>query len=275
MEHGRIGKEEPFEMRKDCPSCGSKVIQEEGEVAYRCPNISCPAQVKAGIGHFAQREAMNIEGLGDRLIEQLIDKSIIKDAADLYELKKEQLLKLERMGDKLASNILDAIARSKQTTLARLIYGLGIRHTGETIAKTLAENFKNIDEFMAADEAGLQEIEEVGPIVAKSIRQFFDNHNNQLVIRKLKEAGINPQGAGKKKAGKLEGKIFVFTGEMARYSRPEAKQIVEELGAKTSESVSKKVDYLVVGANPGSKHQQAQKSGVKIINEDEFLAIIR
>ena len=271
----RTGKEEPFAMPTKCPVCDSKVIQEEGEVAYRCPNISCPAQVKAGIGHFAQREAMNIEGLGDRLIEQLIDKDIIKDAADLYKLEKKDVLKMERMGDKLATNILDAIARSKQTTLARLIFGLGIRHTGETIAKTLAENFKNIDEFMEADEAGLQEIEEIGPIVAKSIRQFFDNPNNQKVIRKLKEAGINPQGAGKKKGGKLEGKVFVFTGEMAKYSRSEAKKLVEDLGAKTSESVSRKVDYLVKGANPGSKLQQAEKLGVKIISEDEFLSLIK
>jgi len=271
----RTGKEEPFTMPVKCPDCDSKVIQEEGEVAYRCLNISCPAQVKAGIGHFAQREAMNIEGLGDRLIEQLIDKSIIKDAADLYKLEKKDVLKMERMGDKLAQNILDAIERSKQTTLARLIYGLGIRHTGETIAKTLAENFKNIDELMVADEVGLQEIEEIGPIVAKSIRQFFDNPNNQRVIRKLKEAGINPQGATKKKGGKLDGQVFVFTGEMVKFSRSEAKQMVEELGAKTSESVSKKVGYLVKGANPGSKLQQAEKLGVKIISEDEFLNLIR
>ncbi|MBI5779579.1 MAG: NAD-dependent DNA ligase LigA [Planctomycetes bacterium] len=271
----RTGKEEPFIMPVKCPVCDSKVIQEEGEVAYRCPNISCPAQVKAGIGHFAQREAMNIEGLGDRLIEQLIDKDIIKDAADLYTLEKKDILKLERMGDKLAANILDAIGRSKKTTLVRLIYGLGIRHVGEAIAKTLADNYRNIDEFMEADEVALQEIEEIGPIVAQSIRQFFDNPNNQRLICKLKEAGINPQGAAKKKSGKLEGKVFVFTGEMVKFSRPEAKQIVEDQGAKTSESVSKKVDYLVVGANPGSKYQQAQKLGIKIINEEEFLTIIR
>ncbi|MEW6026695.1 MAG: NAD-dependent DNA ligase LigA [Planctomycetota bacterium] len=265
----RTGKEYQFKMPKECPDCGSKVIQEEGEVAFRCPNISCPAQVKAGIGHFAQRDAMNIEGLGDRLIEQLIDKDIIKDAADLYTLEKKDILKLDRMGDKLAQNILDAIGRSKKTTLARLIYALGIRHIGEAIAKTLADNFKDIDELSQASEETLQEIEEIGPVVAQSIMQFFDNPNNQLVIRKLKEADINPQSGGKKKGGKLEGKVFVFTGEMAKYSRAEAKQIVEELGAKTSENVSKKVDYLVVGANPGSKLQQAQKLGVKIINDEE------
>jgi DNA ligase (NAD+) len=270
----RTGKEEPFAMPSKCPVCDSRVIQEEGEVAYRCPNISCPAQVKAGIGHFAQREAMNIEGLGDRLIEQFINKVIIKDAADLYTLKKEDLLKLERMGNKLTSNILDAIARSKKTTLARLIYGLGIRHTGETIAKTLAGHFRNIDEFMEANETFLREIEEIGPIVAKSIRQFFDNPNNQQVIRKLKEAGINPQ-AEKKKAGKLAGQVFVFTGEMAKFSRSKVKQLVEELGAKTVESVSKKVTYVVAGANPGSKLRHAQKSGIEIINETSFLNLIK
>lgn len=271
----RTGREEPFAMPVKCPVCGSKVIQEEGEVTYRCPNISCPAQVKAGIGHFAQREAMNIEGLGDRLIEQFIDKSIIKDAADLYTLKMEDMLKLERMGDKLAANILDAITRSRKTTLARLFFGLGIRHIGEAIAKTLAENFKSIDEFMEANEAVLQEIEEIGPVVAQSIRQFFDNPNNRKLIGKLKEAGINPRGTAKKKGGKLDGRVFVFTGEMAKYSRSEAKKIVEELGGKISESVSKKTDYVVVGVKPGSKHQQAQKSGINVLSEEEFVKMIQ
>ncbi|MFH0889224.1 MAG: NAD-dependent DNA ligase LigA [Planctomycetota bacterium] len=266
----RTGKEEPFEMPKECPDCGSKVIQEEDEVAYRCPNISCPAQVKAGIGHFAQREAMNIEGLGDRLIEQLIDKDIIKDAVDLYNLKKKKLLKLERMGDKLAQNILDAIAHSKQTTLARLIYGLGIGHIGEAIAKILAGHFQNIDDLMDAKVEILQEISEIGPIVAESIRQFFDNPNNRDLINNLKKAGINPQ-AEKRKEGNLSGKTFVFTGELEKYSRSEAKRLVEEQGGKTTETISKKVDYVVVGNNPGSKLQQAKSLGIKIITEEEFM----
>ena len=259
-----------FRMPKTCPVCKSKVVREQDEVAYRCPNISCPAQVKAGIGHFAQREAMNIEGLGDRIIEQMIDKRVIKDAGDLYTLGKEDILKLDRMGDKLAQNILDAIIRSRQTTLARLIYALGIRHIGEAIAKILAEHFQNIDELMNAERVRLQEIPEIGPIVAESIRQFFNNSHNRAVISKLKKAGIDPQ-AEKKKEGRFSGKVFVFTGEMGKYTRSEAKRLVEEQGGKTSESISKKVDYVVVGANPGSKLQQAESLGIKILTEEEFV----
>jgi DNA ligase (NAD+) len=262
-----------FLMPEVCPVCKSKVVRELEEVAYRCPNISCPAQVKAGIGHFAQRDAMNIEGLGERIIEQMIDKDIIKDAGDLYKLKKEDILKLERMGDKLAQNILDAIARSRQTTLARLIYALGIRHIGEAIAKTLAEYFQNIDELMKAKNEELQEIPEIGPIVAESIRQFFNNQNNKDVISKLKKADIDPQ-AEEKKQGKLSGKVFVFTGELAKYSRSEAKKLVEEYGGKVSDTIGKKVDYVVVGVSPGSKLKQAQLLGIRILTGDEFINLL-
>ena len=269
----RTGKEEPFEMRKDCPSCGSKVIQEEGEVAYRCPNISCPAQVKAGIGHFAQREAMNIEGLGDRLIEQLIDKDIIKDAADLYELKKEQLLKLERMGDKLAQNILDAIARSKQTTLARLIYGLGIRHTGEATAVLISEHFKSMEKLSEVRLEELQSISQIGPVVAQSVYDFFQNRVNRRLIERLKEKGIIYE-APKETGEPLDSRVFVFTGELEKLTRSEAKQMVEKQGDKVSKSVTKKVIYVVKGKNPGSKVQQAENLGIKVIDEEQFLNLI-
>ena len=269
----RTGKEYSFEMPKQCPDCGSKVIQEEGEVAYRCLNISCPAQVKAGIGHFAQREAMNIEGLGDRLIEQFIDKDIIKDAADLYKLEKKDILKMERMGDKLAQNILDAIARSKKTTLARLIFGLGIRHIGEATAVLLAEHFKSMGKLSEARLEELQSISQVGPVMAQSVYDFFQNRVNCRLIERFKEKGIIYE-APTKIEEPLDIEIFVFTGELEKLTRSEAKRMVEEYGGKVSKSVTKKVNYVVKGKNPGSKIQQAEKLGIKIIDEEELRKVL-
>jgi DNA ligase (NAD+) len=268
----KSSKEEAFVMPANCPVCGSKVVREEDEVAWRCPNASCPAQVMASIGHFAAREAMNIEGLGYKIIEQLINKKIINDAADLYSLDKADILKLDRMGDKLAQNILDAIQHSRQTTLARLIYALGIRHIGEAIAKILAAHFKSIDKFINAPIEELQEIPEIGPIVAASIIQYFHNPTNKKVVgRLLKYLEIAKEVSAE---GKLKGLTFVFTGEMSKYSRPDAKELVEKQGGQVADNVGKNVDYVVVGANPGSKYQKAQALGIKILTEPEFLALL-
>ncbi|MDI6733840.1 MAG: NAD-dependent DNA ligase LigA, partial [Planctomycetota bacterium] len=272
-----------FEMPKECSVCNSKIVFPTDEVIARCPNISCPAQVKGRIEHFAKREAMNIEGLGDKIIGQLVDKGIIKDAGDLYTIKKEDILKLERMGDKLAENILLAITRSrKEVTLSRLIYALGIRHIGSAIAGILSEHFQDIDELMDAKEEMLQEIPEIGPIVSEGIRHFFRNQQNCNLIKKLKKAGIDPltphpspngrvaQGEG----GKLAGRVFVFTGELEKYTRSEMKRLVEEQGGKTADSVSRKVDYVVVGKEAGTKLQKARELGIKTISEDEFLSLL-
>ncbi|MBI4712668.1 MAG: NAD-dependent DNA ligase LigA, partial [Planctomycetes bacterium] len=289
----RTGREKPFAMPAKCPVCASPVVRDEDEVAYRCPNVSCPAQVMASIGHFAQREAMDIEGLGDKIISQLIDKKVIKDAADLYTLKKEQLLKparpdgrsggLERMGDKLAQNILDAIARSRQTTLPRLIYALGIRHIGQATAGLLAEHFGELPELQKASKEELEQIPQIGPIVAESVYAFFrDKSNIGLIDRLARQLTITRAPKG---TGKLAGLTFVFTGEMTIYSRPEAKKLVAEQGGKTSETVSKKVNYVVAGlsaealakagAKPSSKLQEAARLGIKTLTEQEFIRLIQ
>ncbi|MFH1227313.1 MAG: NAD-dependent DNA ligase LigA [Planctomycetota bacterium] len=270
----RIGKEKSFVMPGKCPACGAGVVLEADEVIPRCPNVSCPAQVKGSIAHFAQREAMNIEGLGDKLINQMIDKSIIKNAADLYFLSKADILEMERMGDKSAANIIEAIDRSRRTTLHRLIYGLGIRHVGEATARLLAEHFEQMERLGQAGIEELRQISEVGPVVAQSIRDFFLNPANRNLIDRLKEGGVVTESV-KKSGGKLKGLTFVFTGEMAKYSRPQAKELVEKLGGRTAESVSKKVNYLVAGDSPGSKLDQARKQGVKVIDEAEFLKMVQ
>ena len=272
----RTGKEKPFAIPKTCPVCSSQVVQEQGEVALRCPNVSCPAQVKAGIGHFAQREAMNIEGLGDKLIDKFIDNKIIKDASDLYYLKKEDILKLERMGDKLARNIIDAIERSRNTTLKRLIYALGIRHIGEATAGILADHFTSMGKLQDARIDELQQIPEVGPVVAQSIYNFFQNKHNCDLIKRLNQAGVKYE-APQEKEGNLKGLVFVFTGEIS-IPRSEAKKLVEEQGGKTAESISPARagwTYVVAGENPGSKLQQAKSLDIKILNEKEFLKMVK
>ncbi|MFA5794978.1 MAG: NAD-dependent DNA ligase LigA [Candidatus Brocadiia bacterium] len=266
----RTGKEKPFVMPGKCPACGAGVVIETDEVIPRCPNVSCPAQVKGSIEHFAQREAMNIEGLGDKLINQMIDKAVIKNAADLYFLSKADIMKMERMGDKSAQNIIEAIDRSRRTTLPRLIYGLGIRHVGEATARLLAEHFEELDRLRDAELEELRQIPEVGPVVAQSICDFFLNPANLNLIKRLEEGGVINEPV-KKSVGKLSGLTFVFTGEMSKYSRPQAKELVAKLGGRTSESISKKVDYLVTGDSPGSKLDQARKQGVKVIDEAGFL----
>lgn len=269
----RTGREKPFVMPDKCPACNARVVLEAGEVIPRCPNVSCPAQVKGSIEHFAQREAMNIEGLGDKLINQMIDKAIIKNAADLYFLNKAEIMKMERMGDKSAANIIEAIDRSRRTTLPQLIYGLGIRHVGAATARLLSEHFEQLERLGDAGIEELRQIPEVGPIVAQSIRDFFQNPANCALIARLKQGGVATEPA-KETSGKLKGMIFVFTGEMVKMTRGQARELVESLGGKTADSVSKKVNYLVTGANPGSKLDQAGKQGVKVIDEAGFLKMV-
>jgi DNA ligase (NAD+) len=261
----------PFRMPKNCPECGSAIHHVEGEVAYRCVNAACPAKRKESILHFAGRHAMNIDGLGEKIMDQLVDNGIVKDVADLYSLKLEDLSALERMAEKSAQNLLDEIEASKKNSLARLIYALGIQFVGERTGQLLAEHFSSLEELAAAKEEQLIKVPEVGPKVAASIAEFFSEPANLKLIKKLSKAGVHPTAEKRKvKSDKFAGKSFVFTGGLANRSREEAGEIVQQHGGKVSSSVSKKTDYVVVGTDPGSKYDKAKGLGVAILTEHEF-----
>jgi DNA ligase (NAD+) len=261
----------PFKMPKNCPECESAIHHVEGEVAYRCVNAACPAKRKESLLHFAGRHAMNIDGLGDKIVDQLVDKGLVKDVADLYALKKDQVAGLERMAEKSAQNLLEEIEASKKNSLARLIYALGIQFVGERTGQLLAEHFSSLEELATAKEEQLIEVPEVGPKVAASIAEFFSEPANLKLIKKLNKAGVHPTAEKRKvKSDKFAGKSFVFTGGLANRSREEAGEIVQQHGGKVSGSVSKKTDYVVVGTDPGSKHDKAKELGVTILTETEF-----
>ncbi|HXL21561.1 MAG TPA: NAD-dependent DNA ligase LigA [Candidatus Dormibacteraeota bacterium] len=261
----------PFRMPKNCPECGSKIHKDEEEVAYRCVNAACPAKRRESLLHFASRHAMNIDGLGDKIVDQLVDKGMVNDVADLYALKLEEVAALDRMGEKSAQNLLDEIAASKKNPLARVIYALGMRFVGERTGQLLAEHFSTLDEFAAASEEQLMEVGEVGPKVAAAIAEFFSEPANRQLIKKLEKAGVRPVAEKRTvKSDKLAGKSFVFTGGLANRSREEAAELVQQHGGKISGSVSKKTDYVVVGTDPGSKHDKAKELGVTILDEPAF-----
>src|SRR5437867_3001000 len=271
--HAADGRE--FTMPKKCPVCGGEVHRAEGEVAYRCVNVSCPAKLKESLLHFASRRAMNIDGLGDALVDQLVDKGLVRDLADLYSLKKDELANLERMGEKSAENLLAEIEASKKNELARLLFALGIRFVGERTAEFLAGHFGSLEKLAAATEEELLEVEEVGPKIAQSILEFFREKRNRTLLEKLKKAGLQFDGKRARKAeGKLSGKQFVLTGTLAQHSRDEARRLIEEAGGRVVGSVSKKTDYVVVGADPGSKFDKARALGVKTIDEKQLLKLI-
>ncbi|OGQ48371.1 MAG: DNA ligase (NAD(+)) LigA [Deltaproteobacteria bacterium RIFCSPLOWO2_02_44_9] len=262
----------PFKIPDKCPLCRSRV-ERVGAIHYCTGGLSCPAQVKETIRHFVSKRALDIEGLGDKHIEQFVDDGLIKDVSDLYRLKKEDILKLERWADKSAENLIDAIEKSKTPALPRLIYALGVRQVGEHMAHVLAEEFGALEAIIEADKERLLSIHDVGPETAESIFDFFQEPHNIKVIEKLKKAGVVfPQM--KRTKGKLSGKTFLFTGALESFSRDEAKEIVERLGGKTAPSISKKVDYVVAGTEPGSKYDEAKKLGLKIISEEEFKGMV-
>ena len=271
----RTGKEKKFHMPEKCPVCGSEVFRPEGEAVARCTGIACPAQLKETIIHFASRGAMNIDGLGEKIIEQLVDRGLTKDYADLYSLTLKDLLTLERMGEKLGGNILAAIERSQKTTLDRLIYALGIRHVGEHTAKLLSREFSDLEELSKAPVERLMTIHEIGPQVALSIFKFFQQKGNQRVLQKLKERGVEYPSRPQARSRKYEGQTFVFTGTLKTMSREEAASKVESMGGRASSSVSKKTHFVVVGEDPGSKYEKAQALGLKVITEDEFLKMLK
>ncbi|HOP85720.1 MAG TPA: NAD-dependent DNA ligase LigA [Syntrophorhabdaceae bacterium] len=269
----RTGLETPFFMPEKCPVCGEPVVRPEGEAIRRCVNINCPAQIKGRIIHFASKRAMDIEGLGEKLVDQLVDKGIIKDVSDLYYLTKDELANLERMAEKSAQNIINAINDSKKRPFNRFIYALGIRHVGEHISGLLAEHYKSIEELMAAKEEELMNLAEIGPEVASSIVFFFHDEKNKRTIERIIKAGVKIEYS-KEGNRPLEGMVFVFTGALKSMSRDEAKKKVESLGGKTSNSVGKKVDFVVAGEEAGSKLDKAKQMGIKIIDEKEFLRMI-
>ncbi len=261
----------PFRMPKNCPECGSKIHRVEGEVAYRCLNSVCPAKRRESLLHYASRHAMNIDGLGEKIVDQLVEKNIVKEVADLYSLKLEPVAELERMAEKSAQNLLDEIEASKKNSLARLIFGLGILFVGERTGQLLAEHFSSVQEFAEATEEQLMEVPEVGPKVANSIVQFFSEPANRQLIKRLEKAGVRPTAEKRVvKSDKLSGKSFVFTGGLANRSREDAGAIVKEHGGSVSGSVSKKTSYVVVGTDPGSKYDKAKELGVTILDEKEF-----
>jgi DNA ligase (NAD+) len=261
----------PFQMPVNCPECGSTIHKSEDEVAYRCVNAACPAKRKESILHFAGRHAMNIDGLGDKIVDQLVEKGLVKDVADLYALREQQVAGLERMAEKSAQNLLEEIEASKKASLARLIYALGMRFVGERTGQLLAEQFSSLEELAEASEEKLVAVNEVGPKVAAAIAEFFSEPANRILIKKLNKKGVRPTAEKREiKSQKLAGKSFVFTGGLENRSREEAGEIVLQHGGKLSGSVSKKTDYVVVGSDPGSKYEKAKELGVKVLTEAEY-----
>ena len=271
----RSGGEKALPIPERCPECGSEVVKIPGEVAARCMGLSCPAQIRESIIHFASRGAMDIDGLGDRYIEQLLRLGLVRNVADLYYLTKADFMRFDRMGDKLAENLLNAIAGSRERELARFIYALGIRHVGEHTARLLANAFGNLANLERANEEELLSIREIGPQVSSSIITFFHNTDNLRVIERLFAAGVKPAMEEKKIGGRFTGKTFVFTGTLTGFSRDEAKRLVENEGGHAAGSVSKKTDYVVAGAEAGSKLDKAKALGVRVLSEDEFLEMVK
>ncbi len=270
----RTGKEKRFKIPDKCPVCGSTVYKDPEEAVARCTNLACPAKIKETIKHFASRGAMDIEGLGSKIIDQMVDKNLVKTFADLYRLKKSDFLSLERLAEKSSENLLAAIEKSKHTTLPRLIYALGIRHVGEHVAYVLADHFTSIEAIEKASLEELTSVKEIGDIIGDSIHSFFRQETNRKVLRDLAAYGVAYEETKKRGKGKLEGKVFLFTGGLKDFKRDDARRLIEELGGRVASSVSKKVDYLVVGEDPGSKLDEARALGIKILDEPSFKKIV-
>ena len=271
----RTGKEKDFEMPKVCAVCGAEAVREEGEAAVRCTGIECPAKLFRNLVHFVSREAMNIDGLGESIIKQLLDKNLISNMADIYTLQFEEIASLKKNGQKFASNLVNSINASKQNDLSRLITAFGIRHVGTKAAKILAKKYKNIDNLINATSEELALIDDIGPIVANSIREFFLQDQTIDLINKLKEAGVNMEHEEEMIDNRFDGKIFVLTGSLENYTRKEAGDLIEKFGGKISGSVSKKTDYLLAGEDAGSKLIKAQGLGITILTENEFSDMIK
>ena len=272
----RTGKEKEFTMPRICPVCGAEAVREEGESAVRCTGIECPAKLFRNLVHFVSREAMNIDGLGENIINQLLEKKLIQNIADIYTLKFEDIASLKKNGKKFAQNLIDAIERSKSNDLSRLITALGIRHVGGKAAKILAQKYKSLDNLEKANQEELQQIDDIGEIMANSIVEFFSQEQTKDLIKRLKEAGVNTKEAEEEILdNRFEGKTFVLTGTLTDFTRKEAEDLIEKHGGKISSSVSKKTDYVLAGEEAGSKLTKARDLGINIINEEEFKNLIK
>lgn len=271
----RTGQEKEIKAPVNCPVCGSQVIRDESQVALRCPNVSCPAQVKERIVHFASRAAMDIEGLGESRVALLVDRGLLKDYADIYSLRFEDLVNLEGMGEKSTINLLQAIQASKKQPLSRLIFALGIRHIGSHASQILAKRFGSLDKLASASEEQLSQIPEIGPVMAASISAFFSNQANRQVLAKLVAAGVNTKEEKIPTTNVLGGKTFVITGTLSGYTREELIRLISSLGGRVTDSVSRKTDYLICGQDPGSKLEKARSLNIPIINENQLEQLLR
>ncbi|MDD5428633.1 MAG: NAD-dependent DNA ligase LigA [Candidatus Omnitrophica bacterium] len=272
----RVGKEKEFAIPAKCPACGSKLVRGREEVAIRCENVGCPAQIKEAVLHFASRDAMDIENMGEAIVDQLVDKGLIKDYGDIYHLKFDDVKSLERFAAKSASNLVSAIEESKNRDLHRLIYGLGIRHVGEQTAWVLANHFGSMEKLQRSSQEELTEVPDMGPVMAESVYNFFRNKENLSVLKKLKDAGLKMAGEVKKvNAGPLSGKTVVITGTLESFSRHDAEEAVRNAGGTPASGVSKNTDFLVAGEEAGSKLEKAKALGVKIISEEEFKKLLK
>ena len=275
----RVGNSPPFEMPLQCPACGSQVEVSDGETTYRCSgSLFCPAQHKQAIKHFASRKAMNIDGLGEKIIDQLLEAKLIKNVSDLYTLDQDSISKLSRMGDQSAQNLINAIDNSKQTSLHKFLFSLGIREVGEVTAQNLASHFGSLDAIKEADDEALQTVPDIGPSVAQHIFAFFREPHNLEVISGLTEAGVfwneNTETIEPRIDSPLYNKSVVLTGTLSGMSRETAKAMIERMGGRCSASLGKKTDYLIVGSDPGSKIEKATLLGIPLLHEDEFKALI-
>ena len=272
----RTGEEQNFEMPRICPVCGAEAVREDGEAAVRCTGIECPAKLHRNLVHFVSRDAMNIDGLGENIIAELLDKKMISNIADIYDLQFEEIASLKKNGKKFAQNLIDSINKSKDNDLYRLITALGIRHVGVKAAKILAKQFNSIENLFEATVENLSEVEEIGPIVANSIKEFFEQQQTKDLISRLKKAGVNTERyKDENEDDRFSGKTFVLTGSLEKYSREEASNIIEKFGGKTSSSVSKKTSYVLAGEDAGSKLTKAQSLGVTVITEAEFAEMVK
>ena len=276
VKNKRTGEEKDFEMPHKCPVCGADAVREEGESAIRCTGIECPAKLYRNLVHFVSREAMNIDGLGESIIAQLLDKQLIQNIADIYTLEFEDIASLKKNGKKFAQNLMDSIENSKQNDLYRLITALGIRHVGGKASKMLAKKYKTLDNLAGASFEELQEMNDVGEVMANSIVEFFAQDQTRDLIEKLKQAGVNTEVIEEETGdNRFEGKTFVLTGSLEEFTRKEAEELIEKYGGKTSGSVSKKTDYVLAGEEAGSKLKKAQELGVTIITEQEFKEMVK
>lgn len=272
----RTGEETDFDMPKNCPVCGAPVHREDGEAAYRCTNFACSAQAVRNIIHFVSRNAMDIEGMGPSVVQKLIDEHLIENSADIYSIKKDDLVNIDKLGEKSAQNLINAIENSKKNCLSRLLFGLGIRHIGQSAAREIAKHFKNIDALISASAEEIAEIDDIGMIMANSVREFFDEERNIKIIDEFKAQSVNTEyiDEGANFDNRFEGKTFVVTGTLETLKRAEAEALIENYGGKASKSVSKNTDYVLAGESAGSKLDKAQSLGITVIDETEFLKMV-